>query len=174
MCRALYVVTRVYISQYEYWITWRGRREKLRRNLHSATNYEQWRLAAKKLDTYLGADVWKADDEFAYYDYVTIKQAVGDLRRLRQRAEEEERARSPMSNRGWPSDLDGGDSGSVSSIGNRAVDDLRELVKSCVKSNFAGIESFRMYSQTYYGTKHRVQEYIDERTFGLSVLYSGC
>lgn len=42
------------------------------------------------------------------------------------------------------------------------VDELRNLVELCVKSNFGGIESFRLYSQTYYGTKDRVQEYVEE------------
>ncbi|RPB04844.1 patatin-domain-containing protein [Choiromyces venosus 120613-1] len=134
----LYVMTRFYISQYEYWITWRGRRERLRRKLRSAGNYEEWKLAAKELDSYLGADAWKAEDAFDYYDYTTIKKAVANLWRVRQKAEEEERE------------------------GSTTVDELRELVKACVKNNFAGIESFRMYSQTYYGTKDRVQEFIRE------------
>ncbi|PWW77066.1 patatin-domain-containing protein [Tuber magnatum] len=135
----LYIMTRFYVSQYEYWITWRGRRERLRRKLRSTKNYEEWKLAAKELDSYLGADTWKAADAFAYYDYSTIRKAVANLCRLRQKAEEEEQA------------------GSM-------------LVKTCVKSNFAGIESFRMYSQTYYGTKDRVQEFIRELEKSLKFL----
>ncbi|CUS12224.1 unnamed protein product [Tuber aestivum] len=163
--RILYIMTRFYISQYEYWITWRGRRERLRRKLRSTKNYEEWKLAAKELDSYLGADTWKAEDAFAYYDYSTIRKAVANLWRLRQKAEEEERARSMADGNSQPNSeerngcVNGGE-GTTSK--NRAVDELRELVKACVKSNFAGIESFRMYSQTYYGTKDRVQEFIRE------------
>ncbi|CAZ85076.1 unnamed protein product [Tuber melanosporum] len=135
----LYTMTRFYVSQYEYWVTWRGRRERLRRKLRSTKTYEEWKLAAKELDSYLGADTWKAEDAFAYYDYSTIRKAVANICRLRQKAEEEERA--------------GG-----------------TLVKACVKSNFAGIESFRMYSQTYYGTKDRVQEFIRELEKSLKFL----
>jgi hypothetical protein len=32
----------------------------------------------------------------------------------------------------------------------------------CLKSNFAGVEGFRLYSETYYGSKHLVEEYIEE------------
>jgi len=163
-------MTRFYISQYEYWITWRGRRERLRRKLRSTKNYEEWKLAAKELDSYLGADAWRAEDAFDYYDYSTIEKVVADLCRLRQKAEEEEGAgsTSTVDGKSQPNseERNGSGGGRGTTKGNRAVDHLRDLVKACVKSNFAGIESFRMYSQTYYGTKDRVQEFIRERTFG--------
>lgn len=148
--RILYVMTRFYISQYEYWVTWRGHREKLRRKLRSTRNYEDWKIAAKELDTYLGADAWKADEAFAYYDYKTIKKAARDMSKIRQRAEEEARRGQAETN------------GDKDMKGAMAVDELRNLVELCVKSNFGGIESFRLYSQTYYGTKERVQEFVEE------------
>ncbi|KAG0642015.1 acyl transferase/acyl hydrolase/lysophospholipase [Tuber brumale] len=169
----LYMMTRFYVSQYEYWVTWRGRRECLRRKLRSTKNYEEWKLAAKELDSYLGADTWKAEDAFAYYDYSTIRKAVANILRLRQKAEEEERAGSTANGSSQPNSeernscVSGGEN---TTGGNRAVDELRELVKACVKSNFAGIESFRMYSQTYYGTKDRVQEFIRELEKSLKFL----
>lgn len=141
-------MTRFYISQYEYWVTWRGRREALRRKLRSTVTYNDWKSAAKELDTYLGADAWKTDEVFAYYDYKTIRKATGDMRRLRQRAEGEEQ-KGPLRVNG-------------SGGRGRAVDELKILVELCVKSNFGGIESFRLYSQTYYGTKEKVQEFIKE------------
>lgn len=147
--RILYVMTRFYISRYEHWVTWRGKREALRRKLRSTSNYAEWCAAAKELDAYLGADAWKADEAFAYYDYKTIRKAAGDMYKIRQRAEEEER-------NGY-SEVNGTGSGRV-----KAVDELRNLVELCVKSNFGGIESFRLYSQTYYGTKDKVQDFIEE------------
>jgi hypothetical protein len=36
------------------------------------------------------------------------------------------------------------------------------LIEACVKTNFVGVENSRLYSQTYYGTKNLVQEFIDE------------
>lgn len=145
----LYVMTRFYISQYEYWVTWRGRREALRRKLRSTITYNDWKFAAKELDTYLGADAWKTDEAFAYYDYKTIRKAAGDMRRLRERAEGGELNGCLETN------------GNTSPRG-KAVDELRILVELCVKSNFGGIESFRLYSQTYYGTKEKVQGFIEE------------
>lgn len=147
--RILYVMTRFYISQYEYWVTWRGRREALRRKLRSTITYNDWKSAAKELDTYLGADAWKTDEAFAYYDYKTIRKAAGDMRKLRERAEEE-RLKGHL-------EVNGG-----GSTRGKAVDELRILVELCVKNNFGGIESFRLYSQTYYGTKEKVQGFIEE------------
>lgn len=79
--------------------------------------------------------------------------------KLRQRAEEEERN----------NDLEVNGTGS-SRV--KAVDELRNLVELCVKSNFGGIESFRLYSQTYYGTKENVQDFIEEGIVALVWLES--
>ncbi|GAA5906484.1 patatin-like phospholipase domain-containing protein [Sporobolomyces salmoneus] len=38
------------------------------------------------------------------------------------------------------------------------------VLHAVLKSNFAGTESFRLYSETYYGTKDLVQEFVDEVT----------
>jgi hypothetical protein len=56
--------------------------------------------------------------------------------------------------------------------GQRPVDHLVELAKSCVKNNFAGSENPRLYSETYYGTKNLVQEYVDEVSKSLKFLFS--
>ncbi|CCX06556.1 hypothetical protein FPQ18DRAFT_47242 [Pyronema domesticum] len=130
-----YVLTRFYISQYEYWITWRGEREKLRKKLRAAESYKEWIKTAGELDKFLGADQWKEEDAFAYYDHTTVRRIVKDLRKVREKSEM-------------------GDE--------RAVEELRALIEACVKNNFAGIESARMYSQTYYGTKNLVQNFVDE------------
>ncbi|GAA5879548.1 hypothetical protein JCM3774_000283 [Rhodotorula dairenensis] len=47
----------------------------------------------------------------------------------------------------------------------RARDDVEgvcAVLHACVRNNFAGVESFRLYSESYYGTKNLVQEYLDE------------
>ncbi|GAA6064627.1 hypothetical protein JCM10212_006072, partial [Sporobolomyces blumeae] len=58
----------------------------------------------------------------------------------------------------------------------RALRDLRErqdaegvcaVLHAVLKSNFAGTESFRLYSECYYGTKDLVQEFVDEVTRSL-------
>jgi len=140
----LYVMTRFYIVQYEYWITWRGERNRLRARLRAARSYSEWCEAAEKLDEYLNVDGWKEEDAFAYYDFQTVRRIVKDLRRLREAAEEEEREGDYVQER------------------EGKTHELRELVEMCVKNNFAGIESARMYSQSYYGTKQLVQNFVDE------------
>lgn len=36
------------------------------------------------------------------------------------------------------------------------------MLEICLRSNFAGTESFRLYSETFVGTKGLVQEWVDE------------
>jgi hypothetical protein len=39
---------------------------------------------------------------------------------------------------------------------------MKNILQNCVKLNYAGVENVRLYSHSYYGTKHIVEEYIDE------------
>ncbi|TGZ79935.1 FabD/lysophospholipase-like protein [Ascodesmis nigricans] len=135
----LYALTRFYIAAYEYFFSWRGKRAALRRKLRAAESYEEWCRAAEELDRYLGVEKWKEVDEFAYYDSATVKKMVKGLREARLRAEKEE-----------------------GEAKERASEELRVLVELAGKNNFAGVESARLYSQTYLGTKKLVQEFVDE------------
>lgn len=141
-----YLFTRLYIWSYEYFISWRGTRHKILKRMHNATSYSDWVKAAKDMDKFLGNDKWKEDEEFAYYDHKTITRVLASLRKQRRRTEAEEKF---------------GEEGS-GNYRNRPVEELRSLVEACVKNNFVGVESSRLYSQTYYGTKNLVQEFIDE------------
>lgn len=138
----VYVFTRLYIYLYEHFVTWTGRREKLRRSLHSTRNYEDWQRAAQNLDTYLGNEKWKENDEYAYYDHLTVRKVVKQLRQLRKEVEKETQSGNGQDE--------------------EAVEDLRSLLEACVKNNFVGVENPRLYSEAYSGTKHLVQEYVDE------------
>lgn len=42
------------------------------------------------------------------------------------------------------------------------VEGVRTILEVALRSNFAGVESFRLYSETFYGTKELVEEYVDE------------
>ena len=149
-----YLLTRFYIYFYESYVTWRGKRNKLRLSLRKQTSYEGWCEAAKGLDRHLGSDKWKHEDEYAYYDDRTIRRVTEQMRRLRKQAENEEH--------GQRSGLGG----------QRSVDTLGDLTKACVKNNFGGFENPRLYSETYYGTKDLVQEYVDEASISLHFLLS--
>jgi predicted acylesterase/phospholipase RssA len=139
-----YILTRFYIYLYESLVTWRGRRHALRKKLRAQVNYEDWVKAAKELDNHLGNDKWKVEDEGSYYDWKMLRRILRDVRSLRKLAEEE------------------GKRGDQPGSGPRAVDDLRATLEVCVKTNFAGIENPRLYSETYYGTKELLQTYTDE------------
>ncbi|KAI9790479.1 MAG: hypothetical protein M1816_005143 [Peltula sp. TS41687] len=141
-----YMLTRLYVWFYETYVTWRGKRERLRRKLQSANNYAEWLAAAKELDKHLVNEEWKSDDEYAYYDAATIRSVKEQMRETRERAEAEETEKVIKD-------------GSRSS---KAVDELRDLLQACVKANFAGMENPRLYAQTYHGTKNNLQEFVNE------------
>lgn len=139
-----YVLVRVYIFLYEQWVTWRGKRQRLRRDLSMQKNYADWLKSAQALDAHLGNEKWRQTDEYAYYDHLTVNKVVAQLKRARKDVEWE-----AANGRTNASDVP-------------AVEELRSLLEACVKNNFAGVENPRIYSEAYSGTKELVQEYIDE------------
>lgn len=149
-----YLLTRFYIYSYEHFVTWRGRRYKLRKRLRESTSYEDWVDRAKGLDSHLGSDTWKDEDEYAYYDDRTIKRATERMRRARLKAEGDEKKQSK------------------STKGQRPIDVMVGLAEDCLKNNFAGVENPRLYSETYYGTKHLVQDYVDEMSVSLKFVFA--
>ncbi|KAI6358319.1 hypothetical protein MCOR25_007360 [Pyricularia grisea] len=152
-----YLFTRAYIFFYEQFVAWRGRREKLRRNMRATSRYPDWVTAARDLDNFLGNEAWKEQNEFAYYDSKTIRRVWDSLRRSRIRAAQMEAS--------------GSQSSSSSSEGKTTpIEDLKVLIEACVKNNFVGVENPRLYSQTYYGTKNLVQNYVDEVEKSLTAL----
>ncbi|AEO69282.1 uncharacterized protein THITE_2119491 [Thermothielavioides terrestris NRRL 8126] len=138
----VYVVTRMYISLYEQFIAWRGQRKRLRRAMRATTRYKDWVAAARRLDDFFGKERWKEDDNFAYYDSKTVKRVLQEMRRCRRLAERGEEEETEE--------------------GRQATEDLKVLLEACVKNNFVGVENPRLYSQTYYGTKNLVQNFVDE------------
>jgi predicted acylesterase/phospholipase RssA len=139
-----YGLTRIYIYSYEHFVTWTGRRERLRQQLQSTTSYGEWVGAAKHLDTHLGNDSWKTQAEYAYYDYKTVKRVAAQLQELRNKVEVE---------------ADGGSNGCSRS---QAIEELQTLLENCIKNNFVGVENQRLYSETYYGTKDLVQDFVEQ------------
>ncbi|KAF7712457.1 Patatin-like phospholipase domain-containing protein [Penicillium ucsense] len=138
-----YALVRIYIVLYEQWVSWRGKRQRLRRELWQQTDYPSWLEAARALDVYLGNEKWQETDEYAYYDHLTINKVVNQLKKVRYEVEQERE-------------------GANGDTETPAIDELRSLLEACVKNNFAGVENPRMYSEAYSGTKDLVQEYIDE------------
>ncbi len=145
-----YLITRTYIWGYERLITWRGQRQTLRRNLRSKTNYDEWRAAAQELDIHLGNEQWKETDDYAYYDFTTVTNVKDQLKAGRALAKSQGEMKGNTSK--------------------EAFDKLRSLVEACVKNNFVGVENPKLYSETYYGTKHLAQEFVDELHASLAYL----
>jgi hypothetical protein len=141
-----YNVIRLYIYAYEHVYAWVGKRESLRKDLQHAETYEEWTEAAQKLDEYLGNEPWKRDDSYSYYNHQTVKRVHDQLVSLLDRADKE------------------------GEQGVKAVLDLKSLLEACIKNNFVGVESPRLYSETYYGTKDLVQSFVDRVEQGLQVV----
>ena len=139
-----YSLVRLYIYGYEHFVTWTGRRERLRKALQSSTSYTEWSAAAEELDKYLGNNKWKEQAEYAYYDHQTIQRVIAQLIDLRHKTEHEEK------------------NGASGTGGVRPIEELKALLESCIKANFAGVENPRLYSESYIGTKDLVQNFIDE------------
>lgn len=152
---ASYLWTRLYIFLYEHFIAWRGTRERLRRNMRATSSYRDWVKAAKEMDAFLGNQNWKEENEYAYYDSKTVRRVWEQLRKHRRAAETQEAKRTGAS--GYQNGRAPGDGDS-----RKAVEELKALTEACVKNNFVGVENPRLYSQTYYGTKNLVQNFIDE------------
>jgi hypothetical protein len=146
-----YVATRTYITLYEQFVTWRGRRAQLRRNMRATSTYPEWKAAAKAMDEYLGNQEWKEQNEYAYYDSKTVRQVWDQMRKCRIKAEAVEAELAS-----------GSGEAAADNEAKTAVEDLKALLVACVKNNFVGVENPRLYGQTYYGTKHLVQNYVDE------------
>ncbi|KAK3504657.1 patatin-like phospholipase domain-containing protein NCU11180 [Neurospora crassa] len=165
-----YLATRFYIYFYEQFVAWRGRREQLRRAMRATGNYKDWVAAARNMDDFFGNQRWKEENDFAYYDSKTVRRVWDQMRRCREKAEEVEReleSESQNSDNGVASGEEtsntkagGGNNGNDKKT--QPVVDLKALIEACVKNNFVGIENPRLYSQTYYGTKNLVQNYVDE------------
>ncbi|KTW32442.1 uncharacterized protein T551_00532 [Pneumocystis jirovecii RU7] len=62
----------------------RGQRQHLRKKLHEANSYDEWKLAASELDRFLGNDKWMEDPQFDYYDYQLINKVLKLLRTYRE------------------------------------------------------------------------------------------
>jgi len=107
------------------------------------------------LDSHLGNDSWKKRADYSYYDSRTIKKVYAQMVKLRQRAELDETGNADQA--GITND-------------SKAVEDLRALVENCIKNNFVGFENPRLYSETYYGTKDLLQNFIDEARAALDFL----
>lgn len=147
-----YLLTRLYILLYENFITVRGKRDKLIRQMRSTVTYQDWMKVAKELDNYLGNDSWKQIDEYAYYNSNTVRNVRDEMQRLRTAVE-------------------GLNGKSTKDDEKRIImEDLRALVETSVKNNFVGVENARLYSETYYGTKDLVQSFVDEVELVLKTL----
>lgn len=147
-----YMLTRLYIFSYEHYVTLRGRRNRLRTKMREATTYDEWIAAAKDMDRYLGNEAWKQEDAYAYYNDATTTNVRDQMRRLRLELEDDtQRSKGSRPRK-------------------QIAEDLRTVIEGSVKDNFSGTDNPHLYSETYYGTKALVQDFIDETAASLRAL----
>jgi predicted acylesterase/phospholipase RssA len=141
-----YNLTRLYIYAYEHVWSWAGKREAIRKQLQHAHSYAEWKEAAQRLDEHLGTEQWKRSDAYSYYNHQTVGRVNEQLAALLDRIA----ADGPGSR--------------------KATQDLKALLEACIKNNFVGLESPRLYSETYYGTKDLVQSFTNRVEKGLQTI----
>lgn len=100
--------------------------------MQQATTYEEWCQTAEALDKQFKKDEWKEIDAYGYYDYGLIHKIVRNLSKYRQSDK--------------PSD----------------ALKQKDILYACLKNNFGGIENQKLYSNTFIGTKHLIEEYVEE------------
>lgn len=147
-----YNLTRYYIYVYEHVFAWNTRRRTMRESLQEANSYSEWKDAAQELDEHLGNEDWKRSDPYSYYNHQTVRRVTQELASLREKV------------------LNGDNSAVISQEETHAIEDLKALLESCIKGNFAGVENPRLYSETYIGTKDLVQRYTDQVAQGLEAV----
>ncbi|CAG8469498.1 13427_t:CDS:2 [Funneliformis mosseae] len=121
----------------------RGERYRLREKLRNSSTYKEWKEAAQQLDSYFHYDEWKDEVPFGYYDFNILQKVNRDLKKLREES---------------------------SSSKNDSQTTLKSVLQNCVKNNYAGVENVSLYSQTYFGTKKIVENYVEEVTESLDYL----
>lgn len=141
-----YLFTRVYIWLYEQMFAELGVGAGLRRQMRAADTYDEWVTSAKELDEYLGRELWKRQNKYAYYDASVVDRVRNGMNHYRNKAER----------------LEGKEGKNVKELRLRLMGEIKGLAETSVRNNFLGVEGPRLYSQTYYGTKHLVQRYVDE------------
>lgn len=148
----VYNVTRLYIYLYEHVFGWNRRQNTTWKELQNANSYDEWKVAAERLDASLGNEEWKRENEYSYYNSQTVAKVTQQLSDLRQKVSQETLLNGHVRGNG------------------ATIDDLKSLLQSCIKNNFVGVENPRLYSETYIGTKNLVQKFIDEVAEGLNLV----
>ncbi|QRV87641.1 patatin-like phospholipase protein [Ceratobasidium sp. AG-Ba] len=149
-----YVWIRQCVNALEWLLAWRGKKGKLRANLRQARTYEQWKEAARVMDEYLGFDKWKQAGPASFTPW---SQSDTPLQ------EDED----PYYD--WT--LVKKVHRSLKSL--RQKDDARGVLgvlEVCIRANFAGVESTRLYSETFLGTKTLVENFVTEVTHALAYI----
>ncbi|KAJ3148276.1 hypothetical protein HDU89_004873 [Geranomyces variabilis] len=181
-----YVAVRQWVRWYEWAITWRGSRRRLRQKMMEATNYKDYRTAAAALDEFLKNKTWKQEEICPHYDVDLVHRTVRRLRRHRavidaaatprQRKDKkvnQNKTGTDFENR--PSDdkttttssqqsptTSPAATVSTSARANATRDVMKILQHGACKHNFGGIENEQLYSHTYLGTKYLVEGFLDE------------
>ncbi|KAJ3150065.1 hypothetical protein HDU86_006789 [Geranomyces michiganensis] len=182
-----YVAVRQWVRWYEWAITWRGSRRRLRQKMMDATNYKDYKLAAAALDDFLKNKAWKQEEVCPLYDVDLVHRTLRRLRRHRNvidaaaaAAHQQHKKRHGSTNsNSADSDSDHkptttpssavakSPSAATTARANATRDIMKILQHGACKHNFGGIENEQLYSHTYMGTKFLVEGFLDEVCKGL-------
>ncbi|KAJ3179314.1 hypothetical protein HDU87_002923 [Geranomyces variabilis] len=170
-----YVAVRQWVRWYEWAITWRGSRRRLRQKMMEATNYKDYKTAAAALDEFLKNKAWKQEEICPHYDVDLVHRTVRRLRRHRAVIDAAFPPRQREVKKDTNNDIDFKPSDdkntlhspatqrvNISARANATRDVMKILQHGACKHNFGGIENEQLYSHTYLGTKYLVEGFLDE------------
>jgi hypothetical protein len=142
----MYFAVRQYVNFVEYYVYWRGKKGKLRRQLHQSRDYQEWRLTAAKLDCFLQLDSWKQQNKSPFYDFRLIQRVCALLEQYRLAAVDLKIKAAYMRLQNY-------------------------MLDGALKANLGGVENPSLYSRTYLGTKSSIEQYVDRVVHCLEVIY---
>ncbi|KAI9094441.1 acyl transferase/acyl hydrolase/lysophospholipase [Phlyctochytrium arcticum] len=156
-----YSAIRQWVRWYEWAIVWRGKRRVLRERLLAAKNYEDYKVAARHLDEHLKNNKWKSEEYCPFYDVDLIHRTVRRLKRYRLNY------------------VNAANNHSSHKLGTTKTQESQEtsirtlqkiLQHGACKANFGNLETESLYSYTYLGSKHLVEEYVNELCLSLETV----
>ncbi len=117
----------------------------LRQQLDTASTYNEYRTAALELDRLEDREEWKSRAESRYYHHTFLKELLGQMRAYRA-------------------------SGNISALMSVVHNTMHLGGKAGGGGGVAGMMNEALYSKTYVGTKHLIEQFVDETVKALDYI----
>jgi hypothetical protein len=151
------------------------RLRRLKRLTTTASTFEDYEVAAKNLDEYLGLNEWKRDPQSDHFNASLIIKTTNRLRRLRKRLIQLQQEKQKLQKQFQQQQQQQQQQSSLAAIPTlqhqelvrlkserETWSDLQQTLTYALKHNHAGCANSSLYSHTHWGTKHVIEKYYTE------------